>query len=97
MVRGAYIQSAAADRLTASEALDRYITEVTPGKCPSSPVADRQRAIIIRKHLGKYSLAALAPEILAKFRDMRLANSKDVRAVQEQPPWLARLSRLNGE
>jgi hypothetical protein len=36
-------------------------------------VADLKRARVLTKHLGKYSLAALTPEIVAKFRDIRLA------------------------
>lgn len=73
MVRGAYIQRASADRLTVGDTVDRYLADVTPGKRPSSQVTDRQRAIIVKKHLGKYSLTALTPEIVAKFRDLRLS------------------------
>ncbi len=61
MVRGAHIQRANADRLTVADALTRYLAEVTPTKRPSSQVPDRQRAAIITKHLGKYSLAAVTP------------------------------------
>ena len=32
-----------------------------------------KRSRILIKHLGKYSLAALNQELIAKFRDMRLA------------------------
>jgi len=73
MVRGAYIQRASADRLSVGDAVDRYLAEVTPGKRPASQVTDRQRSIIVKRHLGKYSLAAVTPEIVAKFRDLRLA------------------------
>ena len=73
MVRGAYLQRAGADRLTIAEALKRYLVEVTPTKRPTSQVSDQQRAAIVTRHLGKYSLAAVTPEIAAKFRDTRLA------------------------
>jgi hypothetical protein len=73
MVRGAYIQRATADRLTLALALKRYVEEVTPTKRPSSQEPEYRRAAILSKHLGKYSLAALSPEIVAKFRDLRLA------------------------
>ncbi|MDQ2840836.1 MAG: site-specific integrase [Acidobacteriota bacterium] len=73
MVRGAYIQRAGADRLTVEDALTRYLAEVTPSKRPSSQHSDRQRAVILKRHIGKYSLAAVTPEVTAKFRDMRLA------------------------
>jgi hypothetical protein len=52
MVRGAYIQRAGADRLTIADALTRYLAEITPTKRPSSQVSDRQRAVILTKHLG---------------------------------------------
>ena len=73
MVRGAYIQRAGADRLTVADAVKRYLAEITPGKRPSSQVSDRQRASILTAELGKYSLAAVTPEVAAKFRDARLA------------------------
>jgi integrase len=73
MVRGAYIQRAGADRLTVEDALVRYLAEITPTKRPSSQTTDRQRSVILIKHLGKYSLAAITAEVAAKFRDARLA------------------------
>ena len=73
MVRGAYIQRAMADRMTVSSAIGRYLTEVVPTKRPTSQAADKRRARVLIKHLGKYSLAALTPEVIAKFRDLRLA------------------------
>jgi len=72
MVRGVYIKRATADRMTVSAAVDRYLKEVTPTKRPSSQEAEKRRAEILKSHLGKYSLAALTPEIIAEFRDERL-------------------------
>ncbi len=54
MVRGTYIQRTGADRLIVEDALKRYLAEVTPTKRPSSQVSDHQRAVILKKHLGKY-------------------------------------------
>lgn len=73
MVRGAYIQRATADRMTIQVALERYLKEVVPTKRVTSQVADVKRSRILIEHLGKYSFAALTPESVAKFRDMRLA------------------------
>ena len=73
MVRGAYIQRATADRLTVATAMERYLSEVVPTKRLTSQSTDRRRAQILIKHLGKYSLAALTPEVIARFRDSRLA------------------------
>lgn len=73
MVRGAFIQRATADRMTIAMALDRYLKEVVPTKRPTTQSSDKRRAKVLIKYLGKYSLAALTPEVIAKFRDQRLA------------------------
>lgn len=75
MVRGTYIVRATADRMTLTVALSRYLAKVTPTKRPSSQEVEQRRAAILAKHLGKYSLAAPTPEIIAKFRDERLAET----------------------
>ena len=73
MVRGVFIQRSASERMTLSNALDRYLSEVSPTKRPSTQTTERNRAEILRASLGDYSLAALSPEIIAQFRDKRLA------------------------
>jgi integrase len=73
MVRGAYIQRTSGDRMTVKVAMERYLSDVVPTKRPSSQATDRRRSKILVEHLGKYSLAALTPEVIAKFRDSRLA------------------------
>jgi integrase len=84
MVRGAFIQRAAGDRMTVAAALERYLAEVVPTKRPTSQVADRKRAKVLTEHLGKYSLAALTPEVIAKFRDARLAGEDRNRRLSQQ-------------
>ena len=84
MVRGAYIQRAPADRLTVAKALERYLAEVTPTKRPSTQISDHGRSKILIEHLGKYSLTALTPEIVAKFRDTRLAG-EDRKSAKGKP------------
>jgi integrase len=73
MVRGAFIQRATADRMTLEIAMKRYLADVVPTKRPTSQVTDKKRSKSLVTHLGKYSLASLTPEIIANFRDMRLA------------------------
>jgi integrase len=73
MVRGAFVQRAAGDRMTVSIAMRRYLADVVPSKRPSSQTTDRRRSKALIKHLGKYSLASLTPEIIANFRDIRLS------------------------
>jgi integrase len=81
MVRGAFIQRAPGDRMTLAMAVERYLAEIVPTKRLTSQLADRRRTKILVKHLGNYSLAGLTSEVIAKFRDMRLAGEdrKDVK------------------
>jgi len=83
MVRGAYIQRTSGDRMTVAVAMERYLADIVPTKRPTSQAADRKRSKILVEHLGKYSLAALTPEVIAKFRDSRLAGDdrKDAHGV----------------
>lgn len=73
MVRGVYIQRAPSERMTVEAALRRYLAEVTPTKRPSTQATERRRAGILMAYLGRYSLASLTPEIIANYRDSRLA------------------------
>jgi hypothetical protein len=59
--------------MTVAAAMKRYLADVVPSKRPTTQVADQKRSKILVKHLGKYSLSALTPEVIAQFRDMRLA------------------------
>jgi len=59
--------------LTVAAAMKRYLADVVPSKRPTTQVADQKRSKILVKHLGKYSLTSLTPEVIARFRDMRLA------------------------
>jgi hypothetical protein len=73
IVRGAYIERATADRMTIKDALARYLTEVTPAKRPKTKICERGFAKPLLEHLGKYSLAAVTPTVIANYRDIRLA------------------------
>jgi len=59
--------------MTVAVAMRRYLADIVPTKRPSSQATDIRRTKSLVKHLGKYSLSSLTPEIIAKFRDMRLA------------------------
>ena len=73
MVRGIYIQRAPAEKMTFSAALDRYLSEVTPTKRPKTQQAERTRATPLKAFFGKYSLATISAELVAEYRDKRLA------------------------
>jgi integrase len=73
MVQGVYIRRAKSHQVLIGDLIDRYGREITPTKEESTRGPELRRAAILKKHLGKYSLAALTPEVIAKFRDDRLA------------------------
>jgi hypothetical protein len=73
MVRGAFIQRASGNRMTVAAAMKRYLSDIVLTKRPTSQVTDRRRSKILVKHLGRYSMASLTPEVIAQFRDMSLA------------------------
>jgi hypothetical protein len=64
--------------LTVEDPLGRYLAEITPTKRPCSQTTDRQRSVILIRHLGRYSLAAVTAEVDAKFRDARLAVKRNL-------------------
>jgi integrase len=73
MVRGLYISRAPAERLTLAAALDRYLLEETPKKGESTQAAETRKAKSLKAILGKHALAAITPELVARYRDERLA------------------------
>ena len=79
MVRGVYIDRTSAERLSFGDALDRYLSEVTPTKKPGTQVAEKKKATPLRDYFGAYSLAAITPDLIAKYRDERLATPRTVR------------------
>ncbi|MCG5499665.1 site-specific integrase [Ectothiorhodospira lacustris] len=97
MVRGVYIQRAPSERMTVADALKRYLAEVSPTKRPSSAASDARHSKPLIQHLGKYSLAALTPEIIAKYRDDRLAglDRKDAKGRPTPKPRSPNTVRLD--
>ncbi len=73
MVRGIYIQRAPAERMLFSEALDRYLQEVSPKKRERTQKTEKNRAKPLKAFFGKYSLAAITPDLIAKYRNQRLS------------------------
>ncbi|WP_343738369.1 hypothetical protein [Achromobacter sp.] len=63
--------------MTVEVALTRYLKDVSPTKQASIQAGEHKKEQVITRQLGKYSLAALKDEIVAQFRDMRLAGDPD--------------------
>lgn len=97
MVRGVYINRAPAERMTVADALKRYLAEVSPTKRPASAASDARHAKPLTRHLGNYSLVALTPEVIAKFRDDRLAglDRKDAKGKPAPKPRSPNTVRLD--
>lgn len=76
MVRGVYIQRSGSERMTLAMAmaLKRYLSEISPTKKPTTQRAEATKAQQLISLLGKYSMAALSAEIIASYRDTRLAS-----------------------
>jgi hypothetical protein len=65
MVRGVYINRTGAERLLFDKALDRYLTEVSSSKRPSTAYRESRKAKALKKKFDAYSLAALTPDLVA--------------------------------
>ncbi len=74
MVRGVYIQRSGSERMTLEMALKRYLSEISPTKKPTTQRAEATKAQQLISHLGKYSMADLSADIIAGYRDTRLAS-----------------------
>lgn len=73
MERGVFIDRSHSERLTFDKALSRYLSEVVPTKKPATQETDKYCAVPLRAYFGKYSLAAISPDVVAAYRDQRLA------------------------
>lgn len=73
MVRGVYIQRRGSARLTFAKAMERYLREVTPTKKEATQQAERNKAKMLLDFFADYSLAAINADLVAKYRDQRLA------------------------
>lgn len=91
MVRGVYIQRSQSEQMTVDKALDRYLSEVTPTKKASTQEAERKKSNQLRAAFGKYSLAVVTPDLVADYRDKRIAEGKSNNTVRLE---LALLSHL---
>lgn len=82
MVRGVFIERAPSERMTFGVALDRYLAEVTPTKKESTQRAERLKAASLRLFFGRYSLAAVNADLVARYRDHRLGEGKKPNTVR---------------
>ena len=91
MVRGTFIQRLPAEKTTITIALERYAKEVVPTKKPSTQKREPTRIKEINRFFGAYSLATVTPDMVAKFRDMRLEQGKSNNTVRLELALLGHL------
>lgn len=91
MVRGVFIQRAPSERLTFNSAIDRYLKEVSVTKSPATKKGEESRSKLLKDYFGKYSLAAITPELVAGYRDQRLAAGKENNSVRLELSLLGHL------
>ena len=82
MVQGVFIQRTLSEKMSISDAFDRYNREVVPTKKNTTQIREAGRLKLLRKHFGKYSLASVTPDLVAQYRDMRLDQGKSNNTVR---------------
>ncbi|CAH2797394.1 MAG: Shufflon-specific DNA recombinase [uncultured Caballeronia sp.] len=103
MVHGVFIQRGPSERTTVTDALDRYEREIVPTKKASTQRREAAWLRLVKQRLGQYSLAAMTPDLVAKFRGARLAEGKanntvTITNIRKPSPGEGRDRRLvNGE
>jgi integrase len=91
MVRGVFINRADSHRLSVEHAVDRYLAEISPMKRATTAIREKRRVKIVKERLGSFSLAALTPELIGKYRDERLGEGMSASSVRLELALLAHL------
>ena len=82
MVRGVYINRADSERTTLKNALKRYLREVSSTKKASTSEKEHCKSKHLIEKLGDFSLAAITPDVVANYRDERLAEGKSANTIR---------------
>ncbi len=94
MVRGVYLSRAPSEKLTVASALDRYLKEVSASKKPATQRSESFSAKQLDAFLGKYSMAAVSAELIAMYRDARIAEGRSNNTVRIELAMLGHLFRI---
>jgi integrase len=93
MVRGVYLSRAPSEKLTVAGALKRYMEEVSVTKKATTQRSERFTAQHLDAFFGKYSMAAVSADLVAKYRDERLAAGRSNNTVRIELAMLGHLFR----
>ena len=94
IIRGVYINRAPSGYMSIKDALDRYRREVSITKGASTQDRERCRSKILTEKLGKYALATLTSDLVARYRDNRLAAGKSNNTVRLELALLSHLYKI---
>ncbi|AAZ97761.1 site-specific recombinase, phage integrase family [Thiobacillus denitrificans ATCC 25259] len=94
MDRGVFVSRAEVERTTLQDLIGRYRIEVLPNK-RGKHFGPALR--VLEQHLGKYSLAALSPKLIAGFRDKRTKAGLSASTVKKEINLLSKLIDLAGK
>ncbi|HDR9092007.1 site-specific integrase [Burkholderia vietnamiensis] len=94
MVRGVYLSRAPSEKLTVSAALKRYTEEVSVTKKATTQRSEKFTRNHLEAFFGKYSMAAVSADLVAKYRDERLAAGKSNNTVRIELAMLGHLFRV---
>jgi integrase len=81
MERGVFQDSCLAEKTTLSDLLDRYESEILPGKKGS--YKEQRSLTLLKRELGAYTLAQIQPFLVSKYVRKRLEAVKPVTARRE--------------
>lgn len=94
MVRGVYLSRAPSEKLTVSAALKRYMEEVSVTKKATTQRSEKFTRSHLDAFFGKYSMAAVSADLVAKYRDERLAAGKSNNTVRIELAMLGHVFRV---
>ncbi|AJY30162.1 phage integrase family protein [Burkholderia thailandensis 34] len=94
MVRGVYLSRAPSEKLTVAAALKRYMDEVSVTKKATTQRSEKFTRSHLEAFFGKYSMAAVSADLVAKYRDERLAAGKSNNTVRIELAMLGHLFRV---
>jgi integrase len=92
VLEGRHFPSTAAQRHTVSDLIDRYISDVLPGKRASTAYNQRYQLRWWKQQLGHYRLTDVTPALLIDYRDKRMRNTVKRPSGVTVKRWLAALS-----
>jgi hypothetical protein len=93
MVRGVSVSRAPSEKLTVSAALKQNMEEVSSTKRATTQRSEKFKRSHLEAFVGKYSMVAVSTDLVAKYRDERLAAGKSNNTVRIE---LAMLGHLFG-